>query len=340
MKTRSLILVLIPLLLAGALTVSCGEDHVQAADGRWHCPMHPEYVSDQPGDCPICGMRLVPMGETKGNPPAPAAGQTLELHDHAAPAVSGLAPVELSGEKRELAGVRTAVAVRESLSRSTRAVGLVVADESRVRHVHTKISGWIEKLYVSTTGQPVRAGQPLLAIYSPELLATQEELVRAREAAQRFSSSSLPEVRRGGEDLLTAARRRLELFDVPRSLIQRLENGGAVQRTVTLPSPASGFVTGKEVFEGMEVQPGMDLFTVTDLSRVWVEADFYEFESRSLVPGQRAAVTLPYESGPPLSGRVSFVYPTLDPQSRTLKARIELPNPGLVLKPGMYVDVT
>ena len=328
MKTRSLILLLIPLLLAGTLTVSCGEDHVQAADGRWHCPMHPEYVSDKPGDCPICGMRLVQVSET------PA------LHGHAAPTVSGLAPVELTGEKRELAGVRTAIAVREPLSRSTRAVGLVVADESRVRHVHTKISGWIEKLHVNTTGQPVRAGQPLLAIYSPELLATQEELVRAREAAQRFSASSLPEVRRGGEDLLAAARRRLELFDVPRSLIQRLENGGAVQRTVTLTSPASGFVTGKEVFEGMEVQPGMDLFTVTDLSRVWVEADFYEFESRSLAPGQKAVVTLPYESGPPLSGRVSFVYPTLDPQSRTLKVRIEFPNPGLVLKPGMYVDVT
>jgi RND family efflux transporter MFP subunit len=185
----------------------------------------------------------------------------------------------------------------------------------------------------------VRAGQPLLAIYSPELLATQEEYLQAREAAARFASSSLPEVRRGGADLVAASRRRLELFDVPPSLISRLEETGKPQRTVTLLAPSSGYVTGKDVFAGMEVGPGRDLMTVTDLSRIWVEADFYEYESRSLAVGQRVSIQLPYEPGTTRTGRISFVYPFLQAESRTVKVRIELANPGLQLKPGMYVDV-
>jgi RND family efflux transporter MFP subunit len=288
---------------------------------RYHCPMHTDYVSDKPGTCPICGMHLVPI-EKEG-----------------AGSVPGMAPVHLDSRGLELSGVQTAVAERQVLQRSTRAVGVVAPDESRIRHVHTKTSGWIEKLYVNSMGQVVRAGQPLLSIYSPQLLATQEEFLRAREAADRFAGSSLPEVRRGGADLLEASRRRLELLDVPHSLITQLEKTGKAQRTVTLYAPASGFVTGKEIYEGMQVGPELDLLTITDLSRVWVEADFYEYESRALTVGRTASVTLPYDPGVRLTGRVTYVYPTLDPQSRTLKARLEFPNRGLALKPGMYVDV-
>jgi RND family efflux transporter MFP subunit len=215
----------------------------------------------------------------------------------------------------------------------------VAPDESRIRHIHTKTSGWIEKLFVTALGQDVRAGQPLLSIYSPQLLATQEEFLRAREAAARFANSSLPEVRQGGADLLEAARRRLELLDVPRGFIAQLEKTGRAQRTVTLYAPVSGYVTGKEIYEGMQVGPEVDLLTITDLSRVWVEADFYEYESRALTLGKTASVTLPYDPGVRLTGRVTYVYPTLDAQSRTLKARLEFSNRRLVLKPGMYVDV-
>src|SRR4029077_4285664 len=183
-----------------------------------------------------------PAQAGSGNDLTPAAGQ-----------VPGLAPVEEGPEALRIAGAQTAAAERKPLTLNSRAVGLVTADESRVRHIHTKISGWVEKLYVNTTGQAVRAGPPLLAIYSPPLLATQEEYLRAREAASRFSGSSLPEVREGGEDLLTAARRRLELFDVPRDVITRLERTGKAQRTITLTAPVSGYVTAKEVFEGMEI---------------------------------------------------------------------------------------
>lgn len=239
-----------------------------------------------------------------------------------------------------LAGVQTVVAERQALTRTTRAAGVVVADETRVRHVHTKVAGYIEKLYVNYTGQQVRRGQPLLSIYSPELLATQRELLRAKEIAGRFSRSALPEVRRGGEELLEAARQRLELLDVPPDFVSRLESTGEAQRAVTLTAPVSGFVTGKEIFEGQEVQPGLDVLTLTDLSRVWIEAELYEYESRSLRLGEKATVSLPYDPGVRLTGHVAFVYPVLDPQTRTIKVRLEFPNPGLALKPGMYVDVT
>jgi RND family efflux transporter MFP subunit len=375
MKLKTLLQSALVLLVAVLLIapVACHREAQEAAQ-QYYCPMHPDYHSDKPGDCPICGMRLVPV-EKKKEKPAPSAqaqatGRKIlfyrnpmnpavtspvpakdemgmdyvpvysdELRSPAPGGVPEHAPIEVAGEGVRLAGVQTAVAARRPLTRTTRAAGVVMPDETRVRRVQTKISGWVEKLYVNSTGQLVRAGQPLLSLYSPELLASQEEFLRAREAAARFSQSSLPEVRRGGDDLLTAARRRLELFDVPASTIARLERTGAAQRTVTLTAPVSGYVTGKQIFEGQQVQPGMDLLTVTDLSRVWVEADFFEYESRDLRLGAKAFVVLPYDPGTHLTGRVAFVYPTVDPQTRTLKARLEFSNPGLALKPGMYVDV-
>ncbi len=336
---RTTVLLLLPALallgVVGYLT-SCRAALPPAAV-QYHCPMHPDFVADAPRDCPICGMRLVPI-ERPNLPPsrsAPAASAARPEDG-----IPGLAPVAPDTAARRLAGVKTAVAERRTLTRSVRTVGLVAADETRVRHVHTKISGWIEHLHVNFVGQPVRAGQPLLAIYSPQLLATQEEYLRAREAAGRFAGSSLPEVRQGGADLLSAARRRLELFDAPRSLLAALDRTGKPQRTVTLLAPVSGYVTAKEVFEGMEVGPGMDLLTITDLSRVWVEADFYEIESRALGVGRPVALSLPYDPAVRFTGRVGFVYPTVDPATRTLRARIELANPSLQLKPGMYLDVT
>ena len=372
MKSKPVYRCLLVLLVALLLVPALGCRHAEE-DGQYYCPMHPDYRSDKPGDCPICGMRLVPAEKKDGkeaktasdpeerkvlyyrNPMNPSITSPVPAKDSmgmdyvpvyadevksAAGGISGMAPVEPTGEGLRLAGVQTAVAERQTLTRTTRAAGVVVPDETRVRHVHTKVAGYIEKLYVNYTGQQVRRGQPLLSIYSPELLATQKELLRAKATADRFSGSALPEVRRGGEELLEAARERLELLDVPPGFISRLESTGQVQRTVTLTAPASGFVTGKEIFEGQEVQPGMDVLTLTDLSRVWIEADFYEYESRSLRLGQKTAVSLPYDPGVRLTGKVAFVYPVLDPQSRTIKVRLEFPNPGLALKPGMYVDVT
>lgn len=303
------------------------------AHARWHCPMHPTYTSDRPGDCPICGMRLVPSD------PSDPAARAADAETAPSP-VPGLAQVVASEAGLQLAGVRTEPARRERLARTTRTVGRVTADERRVRHVHTKIAGWVEKLHVNFSGQEVRAGQPILALYSPELLASQEEYLRARRAADRFATSTLPEVQRGAADLVAAARRRLELYDVPPGFLATLEQTGQAQRAVTLRAPASGFVSAKQVLEGMAVEPGMELFTLTDLSHVWVEADFYESEAPLLRLGQRAKVQSPYDPSLTLAGEITFIAPTLAPETRTLGVRLELANRAGQLKPGMFVDIT
>lgn len=249
------------------------------------------------------------------------------------------APITLAEGAGRLAGVATEPAVPGSLGRTVRTVGLVTADERLVRHIHTRVTGWVEKLYVNFVGQPVAAGAPLLALYSPELLASQEEYLRAREATLTFARSPLPEVREGGEDLLRSARRRLELLHLPPATLDTLERTGRAERTVTLASPVAGFVVMRQVFEGQQVDPSMDLLTVADLSRVWVEADFPEADVTALRPGQELALSLPSDPGVRRTGRVSFIAPTLEPQSRTLKVRLDVANKDGMWKPGMYVDV-
>lgn len=376
-------LLAIGLLTTGMLAAGCSRDSGggKAADQhqQYHCPMHPTYVADRMGDCPICGMKLVPIEPKEPQAPAGstapagvATGDTvarriLHYRDPMDPSVTspvpmkdgmgmdyvpvysdevsvgggvdGHATVEVSPDELRLAGLRTTVARRGTLARAIRTVGEVKADETRVSQVHSRISGWVERLFVSFTGQAVRRGQPLLSIYSPELLATQEEFLRARESAARFAGSDVPGMSSGGAELLEAARRRLRLFDVPQSFIDTLERTGQPQRAVTLEAPASGFVTSKDVFAGARIEPGVTLFTVTDLSRVWVEGDVYEYEVRLVRPGQTARVTLAYDPSKVYTGRIAYIYPYLDQDTRTLRVRFEFDNPGLALKPGMYVDV-
>jgi RND family efflux transporter MFP subunit len=334
----------------------------------YHCPMHPEIVSDKPGDCPICGMRLVPIPAASPAPatiasaqPTPGAAGGLGTAPVGArgqaptgemPGMPGMAespsrppggplpPVlDLGVDRARLAGVRSAEATPGTLTRTVRAVGTVAIDETRVRQITTKIGGFIEKLYVNATGQAVRAGTPLFEIYSPELLATQQEYLRARRSAVEFERSTLPEVRRGGAELAEAARRRLELLDVPEDFLTRLDASGQAQRTIVFDAPFGGVVTAKNIVAGQRIEPGMDLLTVTDLSHVWVIAQIYEAETAAARVGRAARVTLPYNPAVALSGRVGLVYPTLDTDTRTLKLRLEFANPRGVLKPGMFVTV-
>ena len=289
-------------------------------------PMNPKITSQSPAKDEM-GMDYVPVyeDETRG-------GGGADLPE-------GYATVQVGAERIRRTGIQSATATRETVSRPVRAAGVVVPDERRVRRVQAKIDGWVEKLHSNFTGQLVTKGQPLLEIYSPELVATQREYLLARAGVDRMKESPYEDARQMSSGLAQAARTRLKLFDVPESSIEELERTGKVQRTVTLNAPVSGYVTGKEVFEGTRVSPGMDLLTVTDLSSVWIEADLYEYEAQSVRVGQTATLETVADPGGKLKGRVSFIYPTFSPETRTLKVRFEFPNPGLRLKPQMYVNV-
>lgn len=366
---RFFLTIVAPLMVLTLFLSACSKTREEGM--RYHCPMHPTYISDRMGDCPICGMRLVPienpptspssaenpnpaveyfcpmcpevLADTPGQCPVcgmnlksrPKPAEPLQKPDHTEHAAIERPPAEIAA-----AGIQTVPAVEGFLTREVRAVGTVVVDESRVRHMHTKISGWVERLFVNVTGQAVTPGQPLLEIYSPELLASQEEYLRAVALARQLAASPLPEAQGEGKDLVAAARRRLELFDVPEELLAALDRGEKPQRVVTLKAPAGGFVSGKDVFEGHRVEPGMTLMQVTDLGEVWLDARFYEIDAAQLKLGQKATVHVAGDGALQRTGRVIFIDPFLDPVTRTLKARLALPNPGLALRPGMFADVT
>jgi membrane fusion protein, copper/silver efflux system len=246
--------------------------------------------------------------------------------------------VMVSPEKQQLMGVRIATVERRPMVRTVRTVGTITYDETKVTHVHSKIEGWIDKLYVNYTGKLVEKGQPLFTVYSPDLLATQQEYLLAVKAKERLSASSIPEVKSGAASLVEASKRRLALWDISDSQIRELEEKGEAQRTLTLYAPHSGFVIKKEANQGMRIMPDKELYTIADLSTVWVNVDIYESEIPFVRPGQRASVTLSYDPNGTFNGKVSFIYPYVDEKTRTAKARLEVPNPGFKLKPDMYVN--
>jgi Cu(I)/Ag(I) efflux system membrane fusion protein len=247
--------------------------------------------------------------------------------------------VMVSPQKQQLIGVKTEPAQVREVTHTIRTVGQVEVDERLLIHMHTKLEGWVQELYVKFTGEQVQKDQKLFEIYSPELVSTQEEYLLALKAVQSLGDSEFPEIAQNARSLLEVTRQRFSLWDITPDHIEDLENTGKVLRTLPLHAPSSGYVLHMAVREGMHVTPAMELYTLADLSSVWVLADVYEYEIPLVELGQEATVTLSYFSGQTFTGKVTYVYPVLESKTRTVKVRFELPNPEWKIKPGMYANV-
>ena len=270
-----------------------------------------------------------------GGPPAPGALAGMDGMQ-----MSGDGSAHLTAQQVSQFGITFGTVEQRTLGSDTRATGAVMMDETRMAQVAPKFGGFIERLYVDFTGQPVRRGQALMDIYSPELLAAQQELLSARALQRAVGESAVPGAPVKSVDLVAAARRRLELWDVSAAQIDEVLRTGTPRRTITLYSPASGVVTEKNVVRGQAIVPGQALYSIADLSAVWIEAALPQGDNGAVRVGSAADVELPAMPGHSFKGRVAYVYPTVDSASRSVRARISVANGGGLLKPGMYASIT
>jgi Cu(I)/Ag(I) efflux system membrane fusion protein len=247
--------------------------------------------------------------------------------------------VFVSPERQQISGVRFGRVQYRNLEKAIRTVGRMEFDEKKISTVNPKIGGWIEELYVDYTGKMVRKGQPLLTIYSPELVAAQEEVLLALKAKKILGASPIAEVAEGGDRLLQGARRRLLLWDITPKQLETLEQTGEIKKSMVLYSPVDGFVMEKMAYKGMSLMPGTALYKIGDLSSIWVIGDIYEYELPFIKIGDRAKITLAYFPGETFEGAATYIYPSLDPKTRTAKVRFDLPNPEFKLKPEMWANV-
>lgn len=242
-------------------------------------------------------------------------------------------------ERLQTIGVTFEPATRRSVDRIIRTVGRVEIDERLLSRVTIKLEGWVEQLFVSFTGEHVKKGQKLFTLYSPELVATQEEYLIALSSSRTLGKSEFPEVARGAQALLESSRRRLLLWDIKPWHIRDLEQTGEVLLTLPIHAPRTGTVINKTALVGLQTKPGDELYTIADLSHIWIIGDIYEYELPFIEIGQIATVTLSYVPDWRFQAHVTFIYPTIEPQTRTAKVRFELDNPGEKLKPGMYANL-
>ncbi len=342
---------------------STSADHADHAAQQYTCGMHPMIITDEPGLCPICNMELTPLKSSGGGASAKPVGERkikywaapmdpTYIRDEPGKSPMGmdLVPVyedeSASGSiisidpvTSQNMGVRMSPVVRKELNRTVRTVGLIAYDESKQFSINSKIDGWVERLYANQTGQFVKKGSPLLEIYSPALVSAQEEFLLARNNKISLAQSSFSSISDGASRLLEASRRRLKLWDISDRQIARLEKTGEVAKNLTLYAPYDGIVTMKMVKEGQFIKSGMEMLVLSDIAKVWVYADIYEYEMPWVKVGQKARIILPFVGSEPIESLVSYIYPFVEPKTRTVKARFELNNPDYLLKPDMYVNV-
>jgi membrane fusion protein, copper/silver efflux system len=273
------------------------------------------------------------------NDSAKGSTTTTQMNDMPGMSSTSAGVVALTPKQIQQLGVTFGTVALRPLSNEVRTVGTVVVNETRLAKVTPKFSGYVEKLFVNFVGQPVRRGEPLAAIFSPDLVAAEQELLVSARLSRTIGASSVPGVSGSSTDLLAAAKERLRLWDVSDAQINEVLRTGRPMRTVTLSAPASGFVIGKKVVQGQSIQAGEELYTIADLSDVWVEAQLREEDAGRV--GIGAAATLQFTSYPgrPFTGRVTYIDPILGEQARTVKARITVPNSDGRIKPGMYATV-
>jgi len=282
----------------------------------WVAPMDPTYIRKEPGKS-LTGMDLIPVYEDNEEETIPGA-------------------VKIDPTTMQNIGVRTAIAQARPIARRIRTVGVIAYDERRITEVQTKVEGWIEQLLVDFTGQKVEQDDLLVKLYSPELVSAQEEYLVALDARDKPGRRT---ILGGAESLLRSAREKLDYLDIPLHQIQELEQRRTITKTLHIHAPNRGVVVKKHVREGSYVKPGMPLYTVVDLSRVWVYADIYEYEIPWLREGEEAIMTLAYYPGQVWKGTISYIYPYLESKTRTLKVRLEFDNPDGRLKPNMYANI-
>jgi len=353
MRTRLLFISLIAFTAGLALLAGCSKNEsTTAAKTLYSCGMHPQVIQDHPGNCPICGMKLTPVRKQAGATGASGGSGTIKYYK------STMIPGEVSDTPRKDSmgmdmvpvyeeeaamdatisidpvtiqnmALRTTILTNGPLRRVIRTVGTIDYDEAALADVTTKFKGWVEKLYVNTTGAQVHRGDPLFEVYSPELYSAQTEYLLALQAGTNT----------GGTVLRETARTKLKFWDISDAQIAELETTRQARKTLQVFAPIDGFVVEKMVVEGQMVDSGMKLYRLADLGLVWVHAQIYEQDLPFIRLGQEAAVSLTYLPDRKFRGRVTYVYPNLDPKTRTVQVRMEFHNPGYFLKPGMFASV-
>jgi Cu(I)/Ag(I) efflux system membrane fusion protein len=296
-------------LITEALDDSAMEHAAKHLDPKYVCPMHPQIVKDDSGTCPICGMDLVEklMAPDTGKHPA----------------------VSLDNAVVQSMGVRTAEVERGTLWKYIRTLGRVEYDETRLAHVHPRAEGWIEGLALRAEGTPVKKGQELAQLYAPEILSAQVDFLLALEPRQRGVAGVK----------VDKARNLLRLLDVPDNIISEIQRSGEIRNRVPVLAPIEGVVTRMMAREGMYVGKGTEMFTISDLRQVWVMVDVFEHQIAWLKSGLPAEIGVPAHPGKKWEGVVDYLYPELDPKTRTLRVRLVFPNPELLLKPNMFAEV-
>lgn len=331
---------------------------------QWTCGMHPQVIRDEPGLCPICAMELTPLiqssqGQTAETPAATIKywvdpeDPTFVRHDEGlSPAGVPLAPVyeghatygsviHIDPVMVQNMGIRTATVERGTLSATLRTIGRVHIDEQGQYNINSKIAGWVERLFVNVTGQQVKAGQPLLELYSPQLVSAQQELLLAARYRHNLDPKADSALRESADRLFESARIRLQRWDITTAQIDALLKRDEVRKTMTLYAPHNGVVTMKNVREGEAVKAGQTLLELSDFSQVWVQAEIYEQDRARVSEGLPVTVAIPGDSRPTrgYSGRIDYLYPYVDTLTQTVQARIVLNNADGSLEPQRFVDV-